>query len=288
MAQEESAPLTGADVYNDAVTKEEPVAERVTEEAPTETAEAKSERVRDEKGRFAAKQQDDPVIDPQPEAVASEPEPEKVKEDHRVPLAELLNTRERAQKAEQEREMLRQHLFQMQSQLQALQAPKEEPIDMFAEPQKWEQTIEQRIAAKHREMEGNFSLRLAAYKHGDAFHEAWQDMVNRTQMGDDSVRQQVMQSPDPGETLVQLYKRERVVKEVGDDPNTYIQKKLEEALNDPEFLAKALEKAKGVASVQPTQQVKLPPSLNKATAAASATDSSPLTGQSIYSFATGR
>jgi hypothetical protein len=77
-----------------------------------------------------------------------------------------------------------------------------------------------------------------------------------------------------------------VIAQVGTNPEEYVQKKLEEALSDPEFLAKALERARGVASTQPTQ-VKLPPSLNKATAARSAGDNDS-SDAGIYHHAIGR
>jgi hypothetical protein len=85
---------------------------------------------------------------------------------------------------------------------------------------------------------------------------------------------------------VNWYKREQTLKEVGSDPNAYVQKKLEEALNDPQFLAKALEKARGAASAQPTQ-VKLPPSLNKAASARTDGDND-TSDQGMYRHAIGR
>jgi hypothetical protein len=170
-----------------------------------------------------------------------------------------------------------------QSQMQA-QQPKEEPVDIFANPEAYQQRIEQTMSQRLRAMEGNFSLRLAANKHGDLFHEAWQEMTSRTQSGDDTFRQQVLNSPDPGETLVTLYQREKVTKEVGNDPTAYVNKKLEEALNDPKFLAKAIEKARAAAGSQPSQQISLPPSLNKVPGAASYADND-MSGAALYNFA---
>jgi hypothetical protein len=99
--------------------------------------------------------------------------------------------------------------------------------------------------------------------------------------------QNVINSPDPGETLVRWYKREETLRQVGDDTSAYQQRVLEEALNNPEFLAKAIEKAKGVASANPSQ-VKLPPSINKMASAASSHDESDMSPAALYQYATKR
>lgn len=284
-AEDKTDQISDSELFDQAIAKEP-----ITEAAPKEeTTEAKAERDRDEKGRFKAK--DDGGETPPAAAEATPPvveQPKEEKPDHRIPLTELLNEREKRQNAEREREATRQQLWQLQQQLQQAQQPKPEPIDIFADPDAYKHHVEQSMEQRLRAMEGNFSLRLAAYKHGDTFHEAWGEMISRTQMGDDSLRQQVIASPDPGETLVQLYQREKVVKEVGTDPTAYRSKLLDDALKDPQFLARALEAAKGVASTQPTQKIDLPPSLNKVAAAASAHDLDDASDRGMYSFATRR
>lgn len=265
-------------------------------EAPQE-AEAKTEEaanpVEDESGRlrdpvtkrFVAKDKSGDDESPA-EVQADEPEQVKESKDHRIPLTELLNEREKRQAAERERQNFQQQLWQLQQQLQAKER-QEEPADIFADPQAYQSQVQQSMDQRLKAMEGNFSLRLAAYKHGDAFHEAWAEMMNRTQSGDDSMRQQVLQSPDPGETLVQVYQREQTLKEVGTDPSAYKAKVMEDALNDPEFLAKALEKARAQAGTQPkNNKIDLPPSLNKVASAASATDDSDMSDRGVYSYAT--
>jgi hypothetical protein len=255
--------------------------------APVE-AEEKEDRARDEKGRFAAKEQEE-------EAQAAEVEPEQPqaeKVDHRIPLTELLNEREKRQTEQRQREALQRELETLRHQLQP-QRPKEAAPDQFQDPEGynayWEnrlaeqsQTVEQRF----RNQEANFSLRLAHMQHGELFEKAYQALLDTAERGDRTAAQAVASSPDPGATLVNWYKREQVIAQVGTNPEEYVQKKLEEALNDPEFLAKALEKARGVASTQPTQ-VKLPPSLNKATAARSAGDNDS-SDASLYHHAIGR
>src|SRR4029078_3057408 len=189
---------------------------------------------------------------------------------------------------EREREQFRQQMWQLQQERQQPQAP-QEPGDIFADPQKVEKTFEQRLMAKQRELEGNLSLRMAAVKHGqETFDEAYKALSDAVMRGDTATHQQVINSPDPGETLVKWHKREKTMALVGPDPEAFVKKALEEALNNPEFLAQAIEKAKGMASTQPTQAVKVPPSLSKASAAKPAHEGSIKTQEDIWKFAIGR
>jgi hypothetical protein len=290
MTEETIDQISDADVFNEAIAVE-PKAEA---EAPEkeQTEEAKAERERDEKGRFVAREADEVAGDepaPVPEAAVEEapleeaPKEEK-KQDHRIPLTELLNEREKRQNAERQREAVQQQLWQLQQQLLAQQQPAE-PIDIFANPEAYTARVEHTMEQRLKAMEGNFSLRLAHYKHGELFGEAWQEMTSRTQAGDDSMRQQVLASNDPGEALVTLYQREKVVKEVGPDPIAYKSKILEEALKDPQFLAKAMQTARQTAGASPTNnKIDLPPSLNKVASAHSGEDGDD-SDSSVFSYA---
>jgi hypothetical protein len=287
MTEETIDQISDADVFKEAVTVE-PKAEA---EAPEkeQAEEVQAERDRDEKGRFVAKDKDEEVGDepvPVPEAALEEaPPPVKEKSDNRIPLTELLNEREKRQNAERQREAYEQELSQLRQQMQALQQPRE-PIDIFANPEAYTQSIEQQMGEKLRAMEANFSLRLAHNKHGEVFTEAFQEVMQRPLQ--DPMRQQVINSPDPGETLVSLYQREKVVKEVGPDPIAYKSKILEEALKDPQFLAKAMQSARQTAGAQPTNnKIDLPPSLNKVASAHSGDDNDDSDG-SVFNYAIGR
>jgi hypothetical protein len=248
---QENEDLEGEDIY-DAAIEPEPVAE---------TPEATAERLRDEKGRFASKEEEE-AVEAAPEPAV--PQPERV--DHRIPLTELLNEREKRQAEARRAEQLARELETLRQQMQP---PRQIP-DQFQDPDAYNKHWEQRIAEQYqsveqrfRNQEANFSLRLAHMQHGETFEKAYTALLDAAEKGDRAAAQAVANSPDPGATLVNWYKREMTLQQVGTDPEAFVQKKLEEALNDPQFLAKALEKARGVAGTQPTQ-VKLPPSLNKA------------------------
>lgn len=282
------ATLNAEDILNEPISTE-PTAQAPVEETPAEPqAEASDDRPRDEKGRFKPTKEggETPAASVVAEAQPVET-PKEDKPDH-IPSWRLKEEADARRELQRERDELRQQLWAFQQHMQQLQQanqPKPEPIDIFTDPNAYQAHVEQTMEQRLKAMEGNFSLRLAAYKHGDTFTEAWGEMMSRTQMGDDSLRQQVLQSPDPGETLVQLYQREKVVKEVGTDPTAYRSKVLDEALNDPQFLAKALERAKGVAGTNTTQKIELPPSLNKVAAAASAHDLDDMSDAGIFARA---
>jgi hypothetical protein len=269
-------------------TEQEDIADDDLYDAATEAPEpeVKEDRTRDEKGRFAAKEEQEEA----PQSLEAEPElPKEEKVDHRIPLTELLNEREKRQAGERRAQQLEQELQTLRQQMQPPR--QQEPIpDQFQSPEQYnawvqgqtqqvQQTMEQRLW----QQEANFSLRLARAAHGPELFEA---AYNAT-LANPNLARQVANSPDPGEVMVALYKREQVLAQVGDNPETYVQQKLEEALNDPKFLARAIEKARGAASTQPAQ-VKLPPSLNKATSAGRAVDTSDMSDGALYHHATGR
>lgn len=277
------------DIYDSAIA-DAPVEETPVEapvEAPAEAApeqtpvETPAERLRDEYGRFAAKVE---TPEPKPEA---RPEPV----EHRIPLAELLNEREKRQSEQRRAEMLMRELEQLKQQLQA---PKSPPPDQFQHPEEynayWQSEIdalrhEQAMALRNASAE--FSMRIAHREHKGVFEEAYQAVMNRAAEGDRSVAQMVANAPDPGEAMVNWYKRESTLQTVGNDPQAFAAKLLEEALDNPEFLAKALEKAKGIAAKSPTQ-VSLPPSLNKATSSGRPIDTSVMSDAQLYQHSIGR
>lgn len=287
MTEETLDQISDADVFKEAVS-----------DAPKAEAEEKKEaeaedRARDEKGRFVAKDKSEDAVDETPPATEAAVEeapletPKKEKHENRIPLTELLNEREKRQNAERERAAYEQQLWQLQQQVQQLQQKPQEPIDIFADPQAYTQSIETTMADRLRALEANFSLRLANYKYGDTFTEAFQAVMQRPLS--DPMRQQVINSSDPGETLVQMYQREQTFKEVGNDPAAYKSKVLEDALKDPQFLAKALQAARQTAGAQPTNnKIDLPPSLNKVASAHIGDENSDNSDSSIFAYATRR
>jgi hypothetical protein len=78
--------------------------------------------------------------------------------------------------------------------------------------------------------------------------------------------ERVVQSPNRYDEVVKWHVRQSVYASVGDDPNAWFEKELENRLADPQFQAKMLEKVRSDAAKRPSS-TRLPPSLSKVTAA---------------------
>ena len=116
------------------------------------------------------------------------------------------------------------------------------------------------------------SLQTAAAMHKDAFTKAF-EAVNKLdpRNPDDQVTvQRIYRSPNPGEALVTWHKRSEVQREVGDDLDSYVQRRIDKALdekmNDPEYRKSQLEKWRADAghsnNGRPNTVTRLPKSLN--------------------------
>lgn len=268
--QEIETNLSDADLLSDALSNDAPVADEVNDEG----------QPRDEHGRFAAKVKDD-----EPEHLAESPplqpdksEPSEKGNDAMVPSWRLREIREAREAAQREAERERQERsrveaelnaarFQMQQWQQRQAQPPQEIPDPLADPTGYDRHVSSMLDNKFKEMEANFSFRLAHVQHGDTFEKAYSDLLSRVQRGDIGLRDQILSSGDPGASLVSWYKREQTIARVGDDPEAYRSKVLEDALNDEAFLAKVVEKIKGKPAQGSNSRniTKLPPSLNRAT-----------------------
>lgn len=109
---------------------------------------------------------------------------------------------------------------------------------------------------------------------------------------DPALKARMQSSRDPGKTLLEWHRENKVKAEVGTDPNAWLEKKLEERLKDPAFLAKAVELARG--SAQPVVQngrprVELPPSLTNASRsnAALQADSNDMSDRELFNQVAG-
>jgi hypothetical protein len=195
---------------------------------------------------------------------------------HVVPLSELLSTRERAQTAERERDELRRALETIQRHQQAAQARPAEPPDMFADPQAFTQHLQHTFQEGMRQVALDFDLRLAETKHGETFQKAWEAFLGAVGTGQNpQLYHQVMTARSPGEEIVSWFRRDQVLREVGNDPAAYRQKLADELLNDQGFVAKAIERVRAQANGgqpqgQSSQNVTRLPSLSRQTAAAPA------------------
>lgn len=288
----------------------------------------KATRERDEFGRFKAKgsdTQDQPVEAEPPkqetpvEAAAQDPAPAqqppaREDDDGKIPSWRMREIREardaeraRAEKAEADArqavfaaQQMQNALTAMQQQLQALQNPKpQQPAqapNMFEDPDgyngHWEQrlvTQEQTFKKQLRQMRLENNLSITAMVHKDTFPAAYEAFTQAVDAGDRVLAQRVFSSSDPGGSMVAWHREQSALKEIGGDPQSYVQRKLDEALKDPAFLAKALEAARAQASGQPVAPAtpaqpaarpntvtQLPPSLRSVPGSSASADSSGL------------
>jgi hypothetical protein len=254
------------ELFNEAVSDE-------TTDAPVVSEQAE-QRARDEAGRFAKKEE------PETAEVVAEVQAEKpVVDDNasQVPSWRVREINEEKRAALAELETLRAERAQWQQRQQsqpqkADTAPKPVKPDPLIDPDGYEEYLEKKFEEKQLAITRENSLKSAAKTYKDEFKEAY---TAAQQKVDPALRALMQQSDDPGETLIQWHRENKVKAEVGHDPQAWLEKKLEERLNDPAFLQKAIERSKGAShQADGRPRVDLPPSLNGASRSNAALKSS--------------
>lgn len=262
----------------------------IVAEAPAQepVAEATDGVVRDEKGRFAPKEPEQPAV----EQVQAKPETAK-QDEANVPswrLREVNEAREAAERRAQEASDRATAYERQLAQLQQQQQKPQEIPNVFENPEGWQSFVLNQTRQTAASQRYEFSEMLARQAFGDervTDAEKWAS-VN---VGP-AEKARIANSKHPYAELIRLMDERKVLSEIGTDPNAYVQKKLDEALNNSEFLAKAAERIRSQANgtqpgQKPTNLVQLPPSINRATAAASPHDETgDLSDRSLYAYAT--
>lgn len=261
----------------------------VTTEAQTQT----DERPRDDKGRFASKQEDanpEPTTEqPAPAAAAKvedNPQPQAERERGEIPAWRLREEaeakREAAARAEQyQRELeetrrqnaaFQQQMATLQRQLQERNSP---PPDMYADPEGYQRHQANQYQSSMRAMQAKMDLRFAKVQYGEkAVDEADAEFTRHASMNpnDPFVLSVIHNSETPATDVVNWYQQQQNQKRLaGKSIDDLLKEEREKALNDPAFLAQAIEKAKATAKPVQTQANSTIPSLNRTTAAASVT-----------------
>jgi DNA primase len=292
---------TDEDIFASAMseTPTEPTVEQ-TVNTPAEATEAPTEAApvvaRDDKGRFAPKAPEAPepvVQETATQPTVETPAPEG-KPDVHVPSWRLAEEAQRRREAEQQLAEMRAEMRQIQQmqlaqQRQQTPQPQQEPIDPFADPHGFAQSIQQTFEQQLRERDLRDSLRFARHAHQEVFDKAYEDFVEHThKTRDQATYQRVMQSSDPGEALVSWYKDQQLHRELGgSDLNSFLAKQREEWLKDPAVQAQVIEAFKATQQqTQPSNITNLPPSLSRATSAApSHNENSEWSQESIFKHA---
>jgi hypothetical protein len=99
--------------------------------------------------------------------------------------------------------------------------------------------------------------------------------------------ERVVQSPNRYDAVVNWHKRQNIVSTVGNDPNEWFVKTLDQHLGDPRFQAAVMERIRGSAATRPGA-TRLPPSLSGKTASVGNADDGAggdLSDASLFNFA---
>lgn len=307
MANEQTPTMPAdADLFRDAMAPPapppaEPPAEPQAQPPPAQATPPAGydDRPRDERGRFvpaAEAPQAPPQPPPQPpQAPAPGAAPG---EDDRTPAGHRwAQMREElaAQKAQnQELQAALYDLYRRVGGLQAQpaappQAPPPPP-DPWADPQGYANYIERRNQEGRRMHEANISFRLAHAAHGERFAQAYSTMIALAERGQPQLAQAIMDSPDPGASLVNWYNQEMLKATVGNDPYAWAEKHIDERIEkDDAYAGRMIEKLR--ARAQRGQQangspVNIPPSLSTfASSAPPNVRSGDMSDQSLFDFA---
>lgn len=290
--------IDSSELFNSAIA-DEPEAQ-ITEQPEAAEPEATSEQPRDENGRFAAKA---------PEAESKEaeqvrPQAEQPAKDDAPPSWRLREMREerdaeraRAENAAREAAQIRAEMAEMRRQF-AERQPKPEPVDIFADPNAWAQQQLSPLEQRMQSLTQTLTLRASRAEnvaiHGrDAVNAAEKSVEEAMRSGDPEIaglRAKMLASDDPVGVAVDWHKSRSLLKETGGDLSAYRAKALEEALNDPAFLQKALDRARDQASggqTKPRTEINLPPRLSRIPSAQTAgEDTGDGSDAALFAFAT--
>ncbi len=145
--------------------------------------------------------------------VPQAPAAEAPKEDHRVPLAELIETRKRAQAAEQERAALLETLQRLTQPQQPRQQP--EPVDPIADPEGAYAALQQQMQNALLNQRLDFSDDKARTQHGSEVVDLALEAAQKA-----GFLQSFIKTRDPYAELVKWHQGQTLRDEIG-DPAAY-------------------------------------------------------------------
>jgi hypothetical protein len=267
--------VSDQELFNEANMDEVP-AEEVVAEVPEAIVE--QEQPRDEAGRFAALSQ----IEQLAEVAAEKPPAPPPVDDNAamIPSFRLKQEADARRQLETDLANERAERAALRQRLEALErpTPKAEPVkvekpDPLLDPEGYEKYLETKFEEKLLNNHRESSLAQAHRTYKTEFEEAY---AAAQKVVDPALRARMQNSRDPGETLIEWHREQKVRAEVGNDPNAFFEKRFEAYLADPANQAKVLERIRGAAQQQPgaTRQASatsLPPSLTRATTATTVT-----------------
>lgn len=247
------------DLFNEAVSDEgsdEPiVSERVIEQP---------EQNRDEQGRFAKAEAEEPSPASETDLAEPQEERESVGVKH---LREALARSEKRFDDLQQQMLSRQPVVQPKQEVQP--PAKVEKPDPLLDPEGYERYLEEKFEAKRLNDRRDMDLELTRQANTEAFDNAHNEAMRLKAAGDPAfaeLAQKMQSTTTPGKVLLNWHKERQVRAEIGDDLAAYKQRQRDELLKDPEFRKMAMEawRADAQPQVNGRPRVELPPSMSSA------------------------
>lgn len=195
------------------------------------------------------------------------------------PSRVLREERERRRQTEAELANARARIAAYEVNQQQFRSSNEAPLQhednadfdlMFSNPRAWAAQQRAEILTEIRAQNVNASLGAAHEEHGKNFEAAYraltslnpQDPLARAQV------QRVWNAPNPGGALMRWHKQQQTFNEIGDDPDAWFERRLQERLNDPDTrrqtMASMRQDAMRGDGGRPRTTTRLPRSLNSA------------------------
>lgn len=254
----------------------EPAATTATEITTTETATQQADRIRDEQGRFAAKEAAAAATTTTQAATTTAAETTASEAGKTVPIEAVHASREKEREARTENDKLRADMARLQGQIEMLSKQREPVKEAAKAPDFWEdpngfvQTALDPVQKQLAQQAERFSMRMAIKEHGqEAVQGAYQALGEAMQAGDPSAKaeyQRIKASDDPYDEIVKWHKRNTAMQKVGNDPDAWLEAEMEKRLADPAYQVKLAERLRTAAAAgtdRSNPPVILPPSLSR-------------------------
>lgn len=262
----------------------EQVTEQATEQPETPQAEGGGPQRDPATGKFTAKAGEAPAteqtrVETPPAGQQQRQERPAGEADHRIPLAEHLNEREKRQAAEARASQFERQMETMNRRLEELQKPKGPTPDIYTDADAFVRAQIDPVQKQQEAIIDRFSRLMAVQQFTKPVVDAAYAALETAVRSDPNMRleaQRIWQNEHPYGALVDWHKRQEALQEIGTDPAAYKTKLREEFLKDPEFRKAVIDAVKAENGGQQNGQsrpgstiTRLPPSLNRVTNAAS-------------------
>ncbi|AVA20669.1 hypothetical protein [Rhizobium sp. NXC24] len=225
---------------------------------------------RSDDGRFSAKQPDKGAT---ADTTTQQPVTTEPPAPNGVPVKAVQEEREKRQAAQQEAEALRREIAELRGmvtasrQVQQPQQQEKQPVTLWDDPDAFLKSQMSPFQSEIQQMREELWESRAITAHGaekvEAAKKAAEALFNTPQGA--ALHQQITASGNPFENLVKWHQQQETLARVGGDPEAWLNAELEKRMNDPTFLAQAMERARAAATSNTSRsapRTELPPSLS--------------------------